>query len=165
MRKFKGYPLIIINLLLLISGCNSAVFITPQIPVGGINSNGSDESPAYSSDGRYLAFSSNRNGHRDIYLYDFQQRSLVSLPNLNRRDSSQDEPSLSSDGNYIAYVSNERGKRDILVYSRQTQRSTLLTGNIKGSVRQPTITGNASQVAFQTSETGQWKIAIVEYSP
>ena len=153
------------SLILFISGCNSSVFITPQIPTGGINSNDTDEFPSYSSDGRYLAFTSDRNGHRDIYLYDFQQRSLVNLPNINRRDSTQEQPALSADGNYIAYVSNERGKRDILVYNRQTQRSTLLTGNIKGSVRHPTITGNGLQVAFQTSETGTWKIAIVDYSP
>ncbi len=157
----KKYSFLFINLIFLLTGCNSSVFITPNIPSGGINSNSTDLSPSYSSDGRYLAFASDRNGQRDIFLYDLQQKSLVSLPNLNRRDSSQDQPSLSSDGIYLVYVSNERGKPDILVYNRQTQRATLLTGNIKGSVGNPTITGDGKQVAFQTGETGSWKIAIV----
>ncbi len=149
-------------LLVALSGCSPSLFITPQIPSGGLNSQFPDEHPAYSSDGRYLAFASDRNGHRDIYLFDLQQRSLVSLPNLNRRDSSQDQPALSADGRYIAYVSTERGRTDIMVYDRQTQRAELLSANLRGSVRYPTISGDGRKVAFQTTQLGQWNIAIVE---
>ncbi|NES84093.1 MAG: hypothetical protein F6K10_23275, partial [Moorea sp. SIO2B7] len=77
-----------------ISGCSRAIFYSPQIPSGGVNSKSPDQYPAYSSDGRYLAFASDRNGRRDIYLYDLQKRTLVPLPNLNRRDSSQDQPAV-----------------------------------------------------------------------
>ncbi len=145
-----------------LTSCSAALIQSPQIPSGGINSNRSEQYPAYSSDGRYLAFASDRNGHRDIFLYDLQQKILVPLPNLNRRDSTQDQPSLSSDGRYIAYVSTERGKSDILVYDRQSQRSQLLSVNIRGSVAQPTISGDGSSVAFQTTQLGQWNLAIVE---
>ncbi|MEC4868285.1 MAG: biopolymer transporter, partial [Jaaginema sp. PMC 1078.18] len=134
----------------------------PEILSGGLNSNVADEAPAYSSDGRYLAFTSDRNGHRDIFLYDLQQRQLVTLPNLNRRDSAQDQPTLSTDGRYLAYVSTERGKTDILVYDRVTARSQLLTGNVRGTVSHPTISGDGTSVAFQTTQLGQWNIAIVE---
>ncbi|PSF36193.1 biopolymer transporter [Aphanothece hegewaldii CCALA 016] len=149
-------------LTLSLSSCNNALLITPQIPVGGLNSGVSEEYPSYSSDGRYLAFASDRNGRRSIYLYDLQQRQLVSLPNLNRRDSMQDQPDLSLDGRYIAYVSTERGKTDIMIYDRLSQRSELLTANVRGSVRHPTISGDGKKVAFQTSQGGQWNIAIVE---
>ena len=156
---------LIIFLCLLLSSCGRALFYSPQLPSGGINSQSVDEHPAYSSDGRYLAFASDRNGRRDIYLYDLQQRRLVPLPNLNRRDSSQDRPSLNSDGRYIAYVSTERGKTDIFVYDRQTERSELLTANIRGSVSHPTISGDGSKVAFQSSQLGQWHIAIIDRQP
>lgn len=148
--------------LLMLLGCSRALWIAPQTPGGGLNSQFVEDSPAYSSDGRYLAFASERNGRRDIYLFDLQQRRLLPLPNLNRRDSSQDQPSLSTGGRYIAYVSNERGKSDILVYDRQKQRSELLTANVRGSVRQPTISGDGSQVAFASSQLGQWNIAIIK---
>lgn len=146
---------------LLIYGCNSNLLTQPEIIPGGINSNSVEEYPAYSQDGRYLAFASDRRNRRDIFLYDLQAKRLVSLPNLNRRDSAQDQPSLSSNGRYIAYVSTERGKSDVFVYDRQIQKSELLTVNIRGSSQQPTINGDGSQVAFQASQLGQWKIVIV----
>lgn len=153
---------LVIILTLSLSSCNNALLINPQIPVGGLNSGVSDEYPSYSGDGRYLAFASDRNGRRSIYLFDLEQRQLVSLPNLNRRDSMQDQPFLSQDGRYIAYVSTERGKTDIMVYDRISQRSELLTANVRGSVRHPTISGDGKKVAFQTSQGGHWNIAIVD---
>ena len=153
-------PLLILALLA-ISGCSTSLLVQPEIIPGGINSNSTEEHPSYSSDGRYLAFASDRRSHRNIFLFDLQDRKLISLPNLNRRDSSQDQPDLSADGQYIAYVSTERGKTDIFVYDRLTQKSELLTANIKGSSKNPTISGDGSKIAFQASQLGQWKISIV----
>jgi Tol biopolymer transport system component len=146
----------------LITGCSKAVFYNPEILTGGLNSLVADEYPSYSADGRYLAFASDRNGVRNIYLFDLVERQLVPLPNLNRNDSTQEQPSLSQDGRYLAYISTERGKTDVLVYDRQTQKSELLTANIRGSVRHPTITGDGKKIAFQTSQLGQWNIVIIE---
>ncbi|RMF21299.1 MAG: biopolymer transporter [Cyanobacteria bacterium J083] len=146
----------------MISGCASALWRSPQVATGGINSTAAEEYPNYSPDGRYLAFASDRRGHRDIFMYDLEQKTLINLPNLNRRDSSQDQPSLSNDGRYIAYISNERGKLDVMVYDRISQQSKLLSLNLRGSVRHPTINGDGSKIAFQTSQAGQWQIMIVE---
>ena len=155
------FRLLLILLPILVSGCNSSLLVQPEIIPGGINSNSTEEHPTYSSNGRYLAFASDRRNHRDIFLYDLEQRQLVSLPNLNRRDSSQDQPALNADGRYIVYVSTERGRTDIFVYDRNLQRSELLTANIKGSVANPTINGDGSQIAFQSSQLGKWKINII----
>lgn len=160
--KLSIYYWLIIFVGLLTSSCTNQFNSPPQIFSGGLNSQRADQFPAYSSDGRYLAFASDRNRSRDVFLYDLQQKRIVDLPNLNRRDSSQDQPSLSADGRFIAYLSNERGKTDILVYDRQTQRSQLLTGGVRGSVRHPSISGNGRSVAYETSQLGQWHIAIVE---
>lgn len=155
--------LIVLAVGLILGGCTNVLFNPEsQILTGGINSRFPDEYPAYSSDGRYLAFASDRNNNRDVFLYDLQQRRLVELPNLNRSNSSQDQPALSANGRFIAYVSSERGKVDIFVYDRQTQSSQLLSANIQGSVRHPTIAGDGRYVAFETSQLGQWHIAVVD---
>ncbi len=148
--------------LVLTTGCSKALFYQPQIATGGINSNFAEEFPSYSGDGRYLAFASERDGRRNIYLYDLQRKEFVNLPNLNRRDSTQDQPDLSADGQRLVYVSTERGKQDIFVYDRRTQRAQLLTANLKGSVQQPTIRGDGQQVAFQSNEQGQWNLMIID---
>ena len=148
-------------IIIFVSGCNNNLLTQPEIIPGGINSNSTEEYPSYSADGNYLAFASDRRGRRDIFLYDLQAKRLVALPNLNRRDSTQDQPALSENGRYIAYVSAERGKTDVFVYDRQRQTSELLTVNVRGSVKAPTINGDGSQVAFQASQLGKWKIVIV----
>ena len=160
MKKIIVIYLTLLNMLIIttVGGCGKTV----QLLTGGINSNSTEEYPNYSGNGNYLVFASDRNGRRDIFLYDFTQRQLVSLPNLNRNNSSQDQPSISQDGRYIAYVSTERGKSDIFVYDRQTQQTKLMTSDIKGSVSHPTISGDGSKVAFQASQLGQWKIVLVE---
>jgi len=146
----------------LISGCQGSINTSSPILPGGINSNSPEEHPNYSNDGRYLVFASDRRGQRDIFLYDSEQNGLVDLPNLNHGNSSQDQPSISNDGRYIVYLSTERGKTDIFIYDRQTRKSDLLTGNIKGSVRNPTISGDGTKLAFQSSQLGQWKIVLLE---
>jgi Tol biopolymer transport system component len=161
--KISRLLLLGVALISVCSSCSGNLLTQPEIIPGGVNSNSPEEYPAYSQDGRYLAFASDRRGQRDIFLYDLQAKRLVSLPNLNRRDSAQDQPALSSDGRYIAYVSTERGKTDVFVYDRQQQKTELLTVNVKGSAQQPTITGDGSRVAFQASQLGQWKIVIVNH--
>jgi len=159
LQRFPG--LVLAASVLAIAGCRG-LFVVPEELTGGLNTTAPELDPAYSSDGRYLAFSSDRDGRRDIYLFDLQERRLVPLPNLNRRNSAQEQPALSADGRFIAYVSSERGKPDVFVYDRQTQRSELLTANVRGAARQPTISGDGRRVAFQTSQSGQWNIATVE---
>ena len=146
----------------LLCACQNYRSIVPPILPGEINSSSPEKSPAYSADGQYLAFVSERRGHRDLFLYDLRQKQLVGLPNLNHRNSSQDSPALSTDGRYLVYVSTERGKKDIFFYDRQTRKKELLSANIKGSVDNPTVSGDGRKIAFQASQLGQWKIVLVE---
>ena len=146
---------------LFLVGCNDSVLLSPQV-VAGLNSKSADQHPSYSSDGRYLAFASDRSGSRAIYLYDQEQSRFINLPNLNYRNSSQDQPFLSADARYIIYVSTERGRADIMVYDRYNERSELISANTRGSVANPTISKDGRKIAFETTQLGQWHIVVVE---
>lgn len=94
-----------------------------------------DQEPAISTDGRYVAFKSradnlvpdDTNEVGDVFLYDLQERSIrlasVNGEGIQGNDASQ-SPSLSDDGRYLAFSSrasnlvpgDNNGQRDIFVY-------------------------------------------------
>ncbi|WP_242041324.1 biopolymer transporter [Leptolyngbya sp. FACHB-261] len=137
----------------------------PEIGGAGINSQAPDESPSYSANGQYLAFASDRNASRDVFLYDVSNRRMLPLADLNRLDSSQDQPSISATARYIAYVTDERGRSDIWVYDRQQRTLDNLTLYLTGSVRHPTISADGRYVAFESNRLGQWHIELVDRGP
>src|SRR5439155_24363312 len=70
-----------------------------------------DIEPSLSSNGRWLAFASNRahfSGDYDVYLYDLTADSLVALTGLNSADDDR-HPSVSADGDVIVFQSNRPG--------------------------------------------------------
>ncbi|MBD2099637.1 TolB family protein [Leptolyngbya sp. FACHB-261] len=151
--------------LLGLTGCiGGPVRQTPGVDLfgRGLNSQLGDEMPAFNYDGSLLAFTSDRNGRRDIYLYDVRQRRLLPLPGLNYPDSVQEQPSLSGDGRYLAYVSEQRGKADIFVYDRASQEARLITGDFIGSVAQPSLSGDGRLLSFETNRRGQWDVEIFD---
>jgi Tol biopolymer transport system component len=115
-----------------------------------------------SGDGRFIAFVSNREGDRQIVMYDLQQRRFVELPRLNQREAIAESPSLSVTGRYIAYISSERGRPEVELYDRATQRAEVLTSNYRGWVRNPTLSPDGRYIAFETSRRGQWDIEVVD---
>jgi len=146
-----------------LTGIVCACSPAPQVqgPVA-LNSRYTDEQPALSGDGRFIAFVSNREGDRQIVMYDLQQRRFVELPRLNQGEAIAESPSLSVTGRYIAYISSERGRPEVELYDRATQRSEVLTSNYSGWVRNPTLSPDGRYIAFETSRRGQWDIEVVD---
>ncbi len=66
-------------------------------------------SPAWSRDGRYIAFSGLQEGLTDIYVWDLQAKSLRRLTHDIAHD---DKPAFSPSGNWIAFES-DRGTADL----------------------------------------------------
>jgi Tol biopolymer transport system component len=69
-----------------------------------------DRQPAYSPDGRFVVFSSNRTGNLDLWLLDRESRALRQLTD----DTSQDwDPGFSADGGRVLFSSSRGGNLEI----------------------------------------------------
>lgn len=121
--------------------------------------NATDREPSLSSDGRLLAFASNRssvNTGFDIFLYDVTAKKLLPLPGLNA-DGKVDEsaPALSGDGNFIAFQSGRPGgvgNLDIYVYDIKAQKLlTLPNLNHKQADAAPALSGDGRLLAFEST--------------
>jgi len=130
-----------------------------------LNSRYTDEQPSLSGNGRFLAFVSNRDGSRNILLYDLQQQRLMPLLRLNRRDTIAESPSLSYTGRYITYIVSDQGKPTLALYDRATQQSQILTQWYQGWVRNPSISPDGRYIVFESSSRSQWDVEVLDRGP
>jgi Tol biopolymer transport system component len=146
-----------------VGGCNLA----PRSPLGqrNLNSIYSDEQPALSGNGRYLAFVSNRNGKRSIMLYDLKEQQFLDLPHLNRRDAIAESPSLSYNARYIVYLASDSGRPEIELYDRITHRWQALTLGYRGWYRNPSISPDGRYIVFESGRRGQWDLELIDRGP
>ncbi len=135
------------------------------ISSGSLNSRYTDEQPALSGNGRFLAFVSNRDGRHQIWLYDLEQQRLISLPRLNRLNTVSENPSLSYTGRYITYITTDRGKPILVLYDRITQQPQVMSQWYEGWVRNPSISPDGRYIVFESSSNGQWDIEILDRGP
>ncbi|MCI0461210.1 MAG: hypothetical protein L0Z62_30045 [Gemmataceae bacterium] len=110
--------------------------------------------PAFSADGRFLAFTSNAKGGAglsDIYLYDVKEDRLIELPGLNSPHL-EITPSLSGDGRLLAFASDRpggKGGRDVYLYDRDEKRLLDLPGlNSVASEQTPWLSQDGRYLAF-----------------
>ena len=90
------------------------------------NNNASDSLPVWSSDGRKIAFASNRDGKNEIYVMDADGSNVNRLTN-NMADD--DAPKWSRDGSKIVFDSDRDGNREIYVMDADGRNQTRLTTN------------------------------------
>jgi Tol biopolymer transport system component len=127
----------------------------------GLNAASADDrAPTLSSDGRWLAFSSNRKGGEgltDILLYDRTEGKLVDVPGLNSKNLDI-EPALSGDGNLIAFSSDRAGGsggRDIYLYDRTAGKMLPLPGlNSGGHEYSPSLSRDGRFLVFVSERLG-----------
>ncbi|KYC39306.1 hypothetical protein WA1_31720 [Scytonema hofmannii PCC 7110] len=138
-----------------------------DIPIGptSLNSRSTEQQPALSGNGRFLAFVSNRNGSHQVLLYNLQQQQFMSTPGLNRPETIVESPSLSYTGRYITYITSDQGRPVVALYDRATQQSQILTPIYRGWVRNPSISPDGRYVVFESASRGQWDIEVLDRGP
>jgi Tol biopolymer transport system component len=143
----------------LLSACGNSGSVSAPLT---LNSRYTDEQPSLSGDGRMLAFVSNRDGDRKIFLFDLQQRRFIDLPRLNRRDAIAEQPSLSYTGRYLVYLASDYARPEIELYDRATGQVQVLSQGYRGWVRSPRISPDGRFVAFESGARGQWDIELLD---
>jgi len=154
-----GVWLGLFGLVFTLSACSAP---SEQLEPGDLNSLYTDEQPALSGSGRYLAFVSNRDRHRRLLLYDLEQQAFLALPRLNRQDAIAETPSISQNARYIVYVASGSGRPEIELYDRITQTAQVITAGYRGWVRHPSISPDGRYITFESSIRGQWDIQILD---
>ncbi len=127
-----------------------------------LNSPASEEQPALSGNGQFLAYVSNRNGQRQIVLYDLQRQVLIDLPGLNRGDAIAEHPSLSNTARYIVYMASDSGRPEIELYDRKTNRVQIISRGYRGWVSHPRISPEGRYIIFETGRRGQWDLEVLD---
>jgi len=153
---------LVFGLASLLGSCGSG-----DIPLGptSLNSRYTEEQPALSGNGRFLAFISNRNGVHQLLVYDLQQQSFIRTPGLNRPETITESPSLSYTGRYIVYMTSDQGRPVVALYDRAIQQSQIITPTYRGWVRNPGISPDGRYVVFETAARGQWDIEVLDRGP
>ena len=144
-------------------------------PNGRQANSGSDSgAPAFSADGRYVAFTSyasnlvrgDTNGTSDIFVHDRQlgKTTRVSVGLKNRHSNAESNyPSISADGRFVAFGSyatnlvsgDTNDRQDIFVHDRQTGKTKRVSVGTDGAQgndisRIPSISPNGRFIAFQS---------------
>ena len=145
---------------LVLYGCGSQRPLPPPSALTGVRTVFDENDPNLSANGRYLVFSSTRDSSHNVYLYDLENRRLINLPGLNSEQFTANQPAVSNNGRFIVFVSNRLGKSEIFLYDRETRGFENISRGNPGDVRNPTISGDGSTIAYEQNSLGQWDIEV-----
>ncbi|MGH8677291.1 MAG: TolB family protein, partial [Burkholderiales bacterium] len=105
---------------------------------------------------KFIAFVSDRDGNREIYLTD---ASGVVQTNLTNNAAEDIEPSLSPDCAKIAFVTDRDGNREIYTMNRDGTGVFRLT-NDPAEDRQPDWSPDSATIVFSTNRLGRYQVFI-----
>ena len=116
-----------------------------------------DELPAWSPDGRQIAFRSNRDGNRNIYV---MAADGTNPRRLTAHVEDDGHPTWSPDGRQIAFRSNRDGNWNIYVMAANGTNPRRLTAHVEDDGH-PTWSPDGRQIAFESNRDGNWNIYVM----
>ncbi len=122
------------------------------------NHSADDRSPSWSPDGRHIAFSSKRDGNREIYVMDSDGNNPRRLTNHSVDDRS---PSWSPDGRHIAFYSYRYGNREIYVMDSDGNNPRRLTKHSANDYR-PSWSPDGRHIVFSFDRDGNAEIYVMD---
>ena len=125
------------------------------------HSSGDDWSPAWSPDGRSIAFTSTRDatvaGMHNVYLMDGQGGNVA---RLTANQAWDEYPAWSPDGRRLAFVTTADGNAEIFLLDLDGGAPKRLTHNLAED-RSPTWSPDGRYIAFARMTGGQWQIFVM----
>jgi len=110
---------------------------------------GGDFDPAWSPEGRYIAFSSLRNSGRPrIYLFDLEDNTVVRLSQPYAFDR---QPAWSSDGREIAFVTTQKGPVQIWIMDRDGSNQEIFSRSASAINTHPAWSLDGEVIIFNQS--------------
>jgi Tol biopolymer transport system component len=160
-RKILSTPILLGCGCLLVVFCLAAGLVGLKFGFGQFSAADSDFEPAWSPDGKQIAFISARDGANDIYVMQSDGTHVVRLTNalLSLALLPQNiDPAWSPDNRQLAFASNRRGHQDIYTMNNDGSHVVRLTdGTAQGkySSAEPDWSPDGRQILF-TSQVGQY---------
>ena len=121
------------------------------------NHNSLDQTPDWSPDGRWIAFSSNRDGDWEIFVMNADGTNPSNLTNHSARDG---RPDWSPDGNQIAFCSDREGNLEIFVMNADGTNLINLTNHLAVDDA-PDWSPDGMQIAFDSYRDKDWEIYVM----
>ena len=116
-----------------------------------------DTTPAWSQDGNWIAFSSNRTGNYDIFIMHPDGSGMLNLTNNPTGDDYY--PTWSPDGMWIAFTSRRDGNQEIYMIKTDGSEIRNLTNHPAEDMQANWLRNN--QIAFVTNRDGNQEIYLV----
>ena len=157
--------------------CAAGTTTRVSVSTDGSQANGASDFPAFSTDGRFVAFESaaanlvadDTNGKTDIFVRDLVTQTTTRVSKASNGDQADNDsyrPTLSQDGRYVVFASlagnlvpdDTNAVNDIFVHDRQTQQTERVS--IASDAEQadqyswrPQVSGDGRFVAFESLAT------------
>ncbi|MGH7663074.1 MAG: hypothetical protein ACRENI_02070 [Gemmatimonadaceae bacterium] len=116
---------------------------------------------SFSPDGRYLAFTAQRQGKDVLYLLDVRRRRTVKRFDLPLEGVTS--PTWAPDGNRLAFSGSAGGVTDLYVIDRDGENFRRLTHDLYAEM-QPDWSPDGSRIAFATDRSDESSLEVLRFS-